>query len=379
MAQISEKEKFEKLTHLLVPAGEGVFTVNTAKERKEALQNLLYQKSDITQSWYQAVDNSLTQASKITLLGVCSDSGGGILRGANWGPLFVRLELYQNNPQLIELISDIGDIRVIPHLLHDKYLNAETIHSCQQALYGETNNGKKSHYPVAPLSLTEEVCREIYQTQSDAKVFAIGGDHSVSYPLTKAYFENAKRKGKKVGLIHFDAHTDLLENRLGIDLCFATWTTHILHLLDSPDLVHQIGIRSSGKDKAHWESSYGIHQHWASEVKNQGAETVIDYIIKDLKEKNVEEIYISFDIDAIDATYASATGTPEPDGLMPHEAALMIKKLAQNFAITGADMVEVSPFLKTEFSSAGEDSTVQVASSLSALMIEAMANHDGNH
>ena len=40
-----------------------------------------------------------------------------------------------------------------------------------------------------------------------------------------------------------------------------------------------------------------------------------------------------------------ATGTPEPDGLAPHEPILILQELTENFPITGADMVEVAPFI----------------------------------
>ena len=44
-----------------------------------------------------------------------------------------------------------------------------------------------------------------------------------------------------------------------------------------------------------------------------------------LAEQNIDELYVSFDIDAIDDSYASATGTPEPDGLMPSEAMQILR------------------------------------------------------
>ena len=53
---------------------------------------------------------------------------------------------------------------------------------------------------------------------------------------------------------------------------------------------------------------------WSQEVKERGPEDIAQEMIDDLKLKGVEELYISIDIDVIDSSYASATGTPEPDG-----------------------------------------------------------------
>ncbi len=365
----------------LTAPGNGVFTVHTARERKEKLQTQLFKclPNEVEQKWWQALEKNLLESdrsSDVALLGVCSDTGGGILRGANWGPLFLRSQLLEDGlfnqyPQILEL----GDIRVVPHLLHDKYLNRETLRECQEALFKDSP--KKNQRAVSPLSITYEVCQEFYKSyesgQKNGKIFAFGGDHSVSYPLVRSYLESAKRRGVKAGLIHFDAHTDLLDKRLGIDLCFATWTTHILKYLDSPDLVHQIGIRSSGKPKEHWEKTYGLNQHWADEVNQRPVHETAQLIIEDLKKHNVDEIYISFDIDALDSKFAPATGTPEPNGLSPEQASHLIGAFGREFTIAGADMVEVAPFIETEYAEKmGREMTVEIAGALSAQMIEKM-------
>jgi agmatinase len=333
----------------LCPPGNGVFTVNTAKERKENLHQALYnQKDGIEEIWLSSLD-TLNKSSKAVILGIASDCGGGILRGANWGPLFLRsylLELYPNINAF-----DLGDIRVIPHLLHDKYLNDATISNCRKALYQD----ESSTFPVSPLSITERVLNEFYQQYPDKGIFGIGGDHSVSYPLVKAYLQAKKQQGKRVAVIHFDAHTDLLTERLGIDLCFGSWCTHILNDLNDPSHLIQLGIRSSGKPKAHWESTFGVKQHWANEIKELGVEKIVAVILKQLKNDNIDELYVSFDIDALDEDYASATGTPEPDGLAPEDCMEILRLLANEIPITGADMMELAPF--TDSSGKGEIST----------------------
>lgn len=358
----------EKLTHCLCPPGNGVFTVNTAKERKEELHQALFGQTDnIEQLWHGSISN-LPSASKAVMLGVASDCGGGILRGANWGPLFLRSTLLTQYPDLPHF--DLGDVRVIPHLLHDKYLNSATIANCRKALY----QNPESDYPVSPLSITEDVLHDFYQQFPDKGIFAIGGDHSVSYPLTKAYLVAKKAQGKRAAIIHFDAHTDLLVERLGIDLCFGSWCTHILDDLNARHHLIQVGIRSSGKPKSHWEGTFGVKQHWAHEVREHGVESVLATIKAQLADENIDELYVSFDIDAIDSEFASATGTPEPDGLFPEEAMTILRELAAIYPITGADMMEIAPFTDSSgLGAASAEKTLKVGAEISAFLIEQMA------
>lgn len=298
------------------------------------------------------------------VLGIPSDSGGGIQRGANWGPLAIRMELQKNNSEF----HDLGDVRVIPHLLHDDYLNNKTISKCRKSLYG-----KNSNLPVSPLSISEKVLSEIYQNIPNAKIFGIGGDHSTSYPLVKEWLKSRKSK-KKAALIHFDAHTDLSVSRLGIDLCFGTWTYQILKFLGTRDHIIQLGIRSSGHNKSYWKKELGIEQLWANEINKLGVENTYKKIKSHLKKIKVEEIYISFDIDALDMKYASATGTPEKDGLQPSTCAALIRLLSEDFKITGADMMEVAPYVLPEGAEARDQkSSIAIAGQLSALLLEVLS------
>lgn len=353
-----------KLTQCLCPPGNGVFTVNTAKERKEQLHQALFgQTENIEQLWQSSLD-TLAESSNAVILGIASDCGGGILRGANWGPLFVRSTLLEQHNHLNAF--DLGDIRVIPHLLHDKYLNEATLSNCRKALYKDEN----SVFPVSPLTITEDVLHDFYAQFPNKGIFGIGGDHSVSYPLTKAYLQAKKKQGIRAAIIHFDAHTDLLVERLGIDLCFGSWCTHILDDLHERNHLIQVGIRSSGKPKAHWENTFGVKQHWSHEIDELGVNTIIESILSQLKDENIDELYISFDIDALDASIASATGTPEPDGMNMKDTMEILKRLAQKYPITGADMMEIAPF--TDSSGLGEESrikTLKACGEISAFLI----------
>lgn len=324
----------------LTAPGSGVYTVFTGRERRQALQKLLYGETDQAAEdiWRQTLAEKLSHNNP-AVLGVCSDIGGGINRGANWGPLFVRLALYQQLKHWRP--TELGDVRVVPQLLLDEYVSDPLLKNCRKALYGNENAARV----VSPLSIAYECAKWFHETHPDRLLLGLGGDHSCSYPLLKAYLEHKKKQGKKAAVIHFDAHTDMMESRLGIPICFGSWTYHILPYLTNPDHLVQIGIRASGRPRQHWESQYGIRQFWAHEVHENGGQAVVDEIIAHLKARNVEEIYITFDIDALDDSHAAATGTPENEGLQLAETKAMIQALGKAFVISGADLMEVAPFI----------------------------------
>lgn len=338
---------YQNLIQMLCPAGSGVYTVgaSTGKSKQNIIQQTLYNATtseDVILTWQQHL-KTLSSNKKPLLLGVCSDTGGGIQRGANWGPLYLRELLYSkledNNKK--HSLFDLGDVRVIPQLLHDKYLNEATINDCRKALYDTT----QTQLPVSPLSITETVITQLFQQFPDTKLLTLGGDHSISYPVVKAFLTAKQASKNNIGIIHFDAHTDLLRKRLGIDINFGSWARHIIPFLAAPDHLVQIGIRATAKPKSHWENTVGVKQIWAEEISDDNLNKVIDEIIDHLASRSINELYISFDIDCIDARFVTATGTSEPNGLMPQQTQAIIAALSSQFDITGADLVEVAPMV----------------------------------
>lgn len=356
----------DKALQYLCPPGNGVFTVHTAKDKKEQLHQKIYGTTDpekVQKTWQESLRSIATSTQNIFLLGVTMDTGGGIQRGANWGPLFIRNQLDPSQ------FFDLGDVKTIPHLLHDKYLNEQTIKKCSRALYGGEQD-----LPVSALSIAEDFCESFYEFKPESKLLGLGGDHSVSYALVRPWIKHKINQQKKVAVIHFDAHTDLMAHRLGIDICFASWAYYTLDLLEKPSHLIQLGIRSSGQNKQHWESTLGVQQFWSSEIQTDTqkiSKTVSDY----LKAEQIEEVYISFDIDALDIRYASSTGTPEKDGLQPHQCIQIIQEIAETTKVTGADLMEVAPFVKslsTDQVNPEPDTTLNSARIICEKLIEVM-------
>lgn len=332
----------KKVFQYLCPPGNGVFTVHTARENKEVLHEKLYGTIDsevVHEKWKESLVD-IDSIDHPFLLGVTLDTGGGIQRGANWGPLFIRNQLNAS----ARPYTDLGDTKTIPHLLHDKYLNQQTLADCRKALYTKDNA-----LPVSALSITEDFCEDFYELYPDKKIIGLGGDHSVSYSLVKPWLQIKKKQNIKTAIIHFDAHTDLMQNRLGIDICFASWAYHMLEHLEKPSHLIQLGIRSSGQNKDYWQRELGVQQFWSQEIL--APNNIGDQICEYLNNESIQEVYISFDIDALDAKYASCTGTPESGGLAPHHCIQIINQISQVVKVTGADLVEVAPFVASSHAS----------------------------
>lgn len=364
----TQNDLFTALTAMLVPPGEGVFTYSHALSEREALTRLLYGVNDARSQWLEQLSN-LDNTDLPWVIGLPEDTGGGILRGANWGPLFLRLAWYQQSMQRPKLV-ELGDVRVIPQLLLDDYLNDDLVKSCRAHLYQDA----QASYPVSPLSIAFDVLSRLYKAHPNARILGIGGDHSASYPLVKAKLTAAKARQQRMAVLHFDAHTDLLTERMGIPITFGSWVPAVLPLLDSPELWIQIGIRQSGKDKAWWQKSFGLQQYWAAEIKASGVKAVADSIIHHLKEQGADSLYITFDIDSIDGSQVSATGTPETGGMLANEVVELIQRISAVFPVEAADIMEFAPMVHhPEFQQVEPETTLRYILPVYMSLCEALA------
>ncbi len=164
-----------------------------------------------------------------------------------------------------------------------------------------------------------------------------GGDHSVSLPILRAL-----AKDGPVGMIHIDAHCDTGDGYMGSRFHHgAPFKIAVDEGLLDPKRVAQIGIRGSLYDPGMWQFSYdsGMRVMMIEEVEDKGWRACMEEAKAFVGDGPV---YISFDIDSLDPSFAPGTGTPEAGGLTMREAQGMVRSLA-GMDIMGADMVEVSP------------------------------------
>lgn len=332
---MSTLSALDRLRLFLRPPGRGIYSVSSGGGYAASLLHALY-GTDSAPQVQSAWEDSLQRIRRVDvlLLGVPSDTGAGIMRGANFGPLGVREAYLKQYGTYPKNLVDVGDVIVVPQLLHDEMLSDSQKSATRAALYP----GLKENLPVSPLSITEAVLEVLYELNPNAQVLLIGGDHSVSWP---AMVYCNRRCGKDFGVLHFDAHTDLLESRLGVKYCFGTWARHALDLMKPHHLV-QVGLRTSRHPKEYWMEKHPLLQVWANEIPGNEPE-VIGSIVQHFQERGIKNVYISNDIDGTDVVSAPATGTPESDGLTPAFVKGLIQAVKTEFTLIGADVVEVAP------------------------------------
>ncbi len=330
---------------MLAPAGAGIHVVSTGREELQALQADVYGVEGaeaVRAKWHEDLER--LESARVVVLGVPSDTGAGFTRGANRAPGAIRATALKRPGHAYHApdVVDLGDVRVIPHLLSEEMISNDQKHACQVALYG--SEPRRSLLPVSPLGICHRTLKHIRAIRPEAVPVVLGGDHSVGWPAFAASHEHIDARGAgRVGLLHFDAHTDLLEERLGVRYCFATWAFHANDLLGRDGRLVQVGIRASGQNREYWETHLGVRQYWPSQIAERDVSDVADEIVSIFDRLSVTCLYVSNDIDGTDETFAAATGTPEGGGLTPEFVRTLTQILTRRFPLVGGDLVEVAP------------------------------------
>ncbi len=168
----------------------------------------------------------------------------------------------------------------------------------------------------------------------------IGGDHSLGYPDVRAL---AKYVEGKVGIIHLDRHIDIQERDMDERMHTTPWF-HATNIPNAPasNLV-QLGIGGwygsrPGLKVARERGTTAITIH---DVEEMGVEKAVE-IALEVAWKDAKAVFLSFDIDSIDAGFVPGTGSPEPGGLLPREALKALRMVARE-GICGMEVVEISP------------------------------------
>lgn len=171
---------------------------------------------------------------------------------------------------------------------------------------------------------------------------SIGGDHTIALPILRAI---AKKHGP-VGMVHIDAHTDINDSMFGEQIAHGTPFRRAVeeNLLDG-DRVVQIGMRGTGyaADDFDWSREQGFRVVQIEECWNKS----LVPLMEEVREKvSGGPVYISFDIDGLDPSFAPGTGTPEIAGLTVPQA-LEIIRGCHGLDVVGCDLVEVAPIYDT--------------------------------
>jgi len=175
-------------------------------------------------------------------------------------------------------------------------------------------------------------------TGSGGRVVALGGDHTIAYPLLRA--TNAAHG--QVALVHFDAHVDTYDTYMGAPFTHGTpFRRAAEEELFVRDHSMHVGIRGSkyGPEDLQEDAGYGFIVLGTREIDRIG----IDGYVERIRERVGDRpMYLSIDIDVLDPAFAPATGTPEVGGFSTRELLGILRGL-RGLQLVGGDIVEVSP------------------------------------
>ena len=330
----------EVLAQLLRPAGGGIYVVSTGSAEQRVMQERLYGvrgEDAIRARFHEQLDR--VASARVVVLGVPSDVGAGYLRGANMGPQAIRTGMLEAHGGWPDGVVDVGDVLVVPQLLHDDMLSAQQLSACRDAEYPDVPSAVRAGLPVSPLSKEALALDMLRALNPRAKPFVLGGDHSCAWPVVESL---ARGSSEPFGIVQIDAHTDLLSERLGIRYCFATWSYHANDLIGRSGRLAQVGIRATRHPRGHWESTLGVRQFWADECSKDPA-AAVNAIVEHVQRTGVRSVYFSNDVDGTDERWVSATGTPEAKGLEPELVLDLVTKLGDTVGLCAGDVMELAP------------------------------------
>ena len=249
------------------------------------------------------------------VIGVPFDIGTSNRPGARFGPRGIRSESVLLRPYNMATraapfdslrIDDLGDVPTNPYNVADSMQRIQAFYT-----------------PLLDAGLT---------------TVSMGGDHTIVLPILRAM---AHQHGP-VGLVHVDAHTDINDSMFGERIAHGTPFRRAVEegLLDC-SRVAQIGVRGTGyqADDFDWSRRQGFRVVQVEECWHRSLEPLMAEVRAQL---GSGPVYLSFDIDGLDPSFAPGTGTPEIGGLTIWQGIEIIRG-CRGLNLVGCDVVEVAP------------------------------------
>lgn len=283
---------------------------------------------------------TITPVSKqIDIIGVPLDLGAD-RRGVDMGPSAIRYaHLYQELRNNGHTFTDTGNIEVpIAEMCTISEPNLKFI-DCIVPMARRTAGAvatsmEQGHLPVV-----------------------LGGDHSIALGSVRG-----AARHNKIGVVWVDAHADFNTSEttpsgnihgmplaalcgMGDKRLTQLWDES-LPVID-PSKVVVVGARDLDAGEKKNLRQAGVTVFGMEQIDRLGMFAVMEQTIQ-IVSKDVDGIYLSFDVDSLDPRHASGVGTPVPGGLTYREAHLACEMLAETGLILGMDFVEVNPILDTQ-------------------------------
>lgn len=274
---------------------------------------------------------------KISILGVPMDLGQA-RRGVNMGPSAIRYaDVIERLERLGYEVADHGDIEI----------------GAAERLQDPETNMKNLKAVADANAILESKVDEIVKEGDFPLVF--GGDHSIAIGTLAGLGEHYKN----LGVIWYDAHADLNTpettpsgNIHGMPLAVSIGLGHerLVQIRTNvpkikPENVIIIGARSVDPGERDLIREQGIKVYTMHEIDRLGMTRVMEDALAYLKDRDVDGLHLSLDLDGLDPLYTPGVGTPVPGGITYRESHLAMEMLQESGMLTSAEFVEVNPIL----------------------------------
>lgn len=254
---------------------------------------------------------------EVAIVGAPFDMGTTYRAGARFGPQAIRrisalydsysVDMAVDLEEELDMV-DLGDVFVIPSNIEKSFDQID------RAIGHIVNEGT---FPVI-----------------------LGGDHSIGYPDVRGI---APHIDGRVGIIHLDRHLDIQERDMDERMHTTPWF-HATNIPNAPptNLV-QMGIGGwyGSRPGVKVARDRDTTVLTITDIENVGIEKAAEAALE-VAWKDADVVFLSFDIDSVDAGFVPGTGSPEPGGLLPREALKLLRLIARE-GLCGMEVVEVAP------------------------------------
>jgi agmatinase len=184
---------------------------------------------------------------------------------------------------------------------------------------------------AGPKEMHEDIFKVAAKAIRDGKfLVGLGGEHGITSALVRATLA----RHRKLSVLQIDAHLDLRDSYEGTPYSHASVMRRVL---DFGCSVVPVGIRNVSREEHRFVRERKVP--FVSARECHMADDWVDRVLNSLG----ETVYVSIDIDGFDPAYAPGTGTPEPGGLDWYQVTGLLRLVAAEKKVVGADIVEVMP------------------------------------
>ena len=271
-------------------------------------------------SHYEVAEGRRTRKGKVVaLLGIPNDDNSSYLKGCAKAPPLIRHAFHSASSNYwSESGIDLGSLEA--SVDGDGVENDEVAKGWTDL--GDLNFDDNSQ-ALTPFEVIDAAVES--SLVKGRRILSLGGDHSITYPLVKAY----SRHFSSLNILHIDAHPDLYDS---LDSNYHSHASPFARIMENNHACRlvQVGIRTMNGHQQEQANRFGVEVMTMKDFDPSIVDTLDD-----------GPLYVSLDLDGLDPAYCPGVSHHEPGGLTTRQVLDIIQRIRA--PIVGADIVEYNP------------------------------------